>query len=478
MSDTGVTFGGAMGATYGGATGSVYGGTETEITPTPARGATFSGPAGATYGGVTGALYSTEKSADQLLAATDSWGLVVEPTPAPGTTSDRLLFTTTGSERDADGALLSFSATDEALAASSIQVEFAAEPRLFRFAESNWVLGFDGDRVLSGQFEAPDADTGSQQAQITGFGPLQRLKSGGVEASYQGIAAWRAIREFAAEHITPRTDGEIRVVVVPPEPVRGERVARIPADAPLEVSGTPLSAFAELCGYAGMVWSVDYSERGPGVLVEVFLPGTQVREARWTAEQGGVSPQLDTGDYHTDVVVHGADYPAQARRYRGEASAPGMEARAITGGERKVFEVTKPGLASDAACREFAISKLDELRGSYQISGDIDALPGIVGDLVPGHTHRVSEFDTAAPEPLSPVVLPLRSVEYSYAAGEANRTLSFGALDDGVIGTLLSRDDPPLALRGLARLGDGTEFGDGASNSRDAYSSQYPNAYP
>lgn len=484
MPENGATYGGPGGFTYGGATGTTYAGTVGDQRPAQEpRGFTYGGSAGATYGGRSGALYGVTETPDGLLAATDSWGLVVAPVPEIGHTDELLLFTSTGSEPEADGSLLGFSATIETLAAASLSVEFAAGPRLFRFAQAEWVLGFGGERVLNGRFEAPDADTGSQQASIQGFGPLQRLKSGGVDVSYAGMPAWQAIEQFASDEITPRTGGDIRVVVVAPNPGQGEREAQIPADAPIALTGTPLSAFAELCGYAGMVWSVDYTQPGPGVLVEVFLPGTQLRPSRWTAAQGGASPQLDTGDYHTDVVIHGASLPGVGEvdiqdqdRYYGEASAPEMEVRAITGGERRVFETVKDSLESDAACREFARSKLDELRGTYQLSGDLDVLPGIAGALGPGHVYRVPEFDSAAPAALTPAALPLRSVEYSYARGETSRTLSFGKLDESVVGTLLGIEDPPLALRGLGRLDDLTFAG--PPDTRNAYASAYPHNHP
>lgn len=488
----GATFGGPpeLAATFGpGPLGATFGGEPTTPTPLadPLPATHGPGALGATFGGtqasgVTGALYSNEQTPGQLLAGVDGWGLVVEPVPEPGHTDTRLLFTPTGSERAADGALLSIQSTIEALAVDSLQVEFAAEPRLFRFAHGRFAFGFDGERLLSGRFEAPDADSGSQQATITGFGALDQLRSGGVDVSYAGMPAWQALRQFYDEEVIPRTDGQIRGVVVPPNPVEGQREAMIPPDDPLELSGAPMEALAELHGFGGYVWSVDYDDRGYGCEVESFLPGTQLRDALWTVEQGGHAPTLDIGDYHADVIVHGAAKPGvgeantqDADRYRGEASVSEMEAQTITGGDRLIFETTKDGLESDAACRTWARSKLDELRGSYGISGDLDVVWGVAGDLTPGHTYRVPEFDSVAPPALSPAVLPLRSIEYSYAAGEADVSLSFGPIDDGLIGTLLGRDDPPLALRGINRLG-GADF-DSAARLRNPYAAGYPHAY-
>ena len=475
----------ASGATNGPPTGTTNPGTTDDArSPRAPRGLTNGGPAGGTNGGYHGGLNGVVTSADQLLAATDSWGLVVDPVPEPSHTSQHRLYTASGDESEADGAIIEFEAVDEALAAASLDVTLPAEEWHFGLGFAEFVLGYNGQRRLSGEFSAPDGDTGNQTVKLSGLGALARLKDTSESVSYGGMAAWRALREFASEYVTPGTDGDIRVVVVPPEPVRGEREAMIPADAPLELEGTLLEILSELHGYAGMVWSVDYSERGPGVRVESFVPGSQLREARW--ETFDVDPQLDTGDYATDVIVEGATKPGLGEenaedqlRFRGTASASDMEVAAITGGDREVYEPPpKDSLESDPACREFARSKLDELRGTYQISADLDVGPSVFGSLVPGHVYRVPELDSIAPGPLSPVALPLRSVTDSFAAGTAERTLSFGpADDDPVFGTLLARDDPPLTLRGLARL-DGDAFDIGPGTERDAWSAGYPHEYP
>lgn len=431
--------------------------------PTAEHGALWSGR------GRDGALLGLgPPTADDLLGRTDGFALVVEPVPTPGESPRNRLYTETGTEPDANGALDSISMPLEANAISGAQVNLAAEPDLFRLPLGDAVLGYAGDRLFSGRVEPVEASSGDETATIELLGPLSRLDSGGVEVSYGGMTVRDALRDFYATVVNPRTGGRVRGIVETPR--FGEHTTEIPSDAPVEASGTPLAVLDELHAEGGLTYGVEHGARGDA-RIESFRPASATPRARtWEPNRESVTPKLDPGGYATDVVVHGARNEARARRYRGEASVSDAEARAVTGGERITYQPEPDDeLESDGRCQQRAETLLAERRASYQISGSVDAPPAPVQ---PGRVYRVPSMDKAAPDALTPVSLVLQKADYSFGRGEAAMSLSFES-EQGIAG-LLRR--ARRARRAWAT--PSIDLGMGGGTETTVYPAQYPRQYP
>ena len=479
---TGFTFGGTDGAILASSEYGATFGTVTQLEAEQARldsivsrGFAFAptdGAEGALWSGrgETGALFGLgPPSADDLLAATDGFALVVDPVPPPGQSPRQRLFTETGSEPEAAGALDAISMPLEANAISGARIQLAAEPDLYRLPLGDAVLGVDGRRLFSGRVEPVEASSGDESATLELLGPLSRLDSGGVEVSYGGMAVRDALRDFYASEVAPRTNNRVRGIVETPR--FGEHEVHIPADDPLEASGTPKAVLDTLHAEGGLTYSVEHGARGDA-RIESFQPGASApRDRAWVPNREGVTPKLDPGGYATDVVVEGARDEAQAQRYHGEASVSDAEARAVTGGERVTYRPQPDDeLTSDQRCEQRAETLLAERRASYQMSGSVDAPPAPVQ---PGRVYRVPSMDKAAPDALTPVSLVLRKAEYSFGRGERAMTLAFES-EQGIAG-LLRR-----ASGGGASAWAASTMSVGRSDdpATDVYPAQYPRQYP
>lgn len=436
-------------------------GTSQPAPPTPPARSVIGGfgPLNATTLGGTepGIRGGGEQSVGQLLASVNGFALALEA--GDGETA---LYA--AADRPRKGMTV-LDVTMEANALASWSAKLPADRDLFRWPFADVVVGHDGRRLFHGQLLPVKGSTSDNQVEVSGHGRLFELTAGGMAFSCANCRGWEALNEFW-QLVADRTDGRVRGYANRPPAGQERRVG----PEGIEAEGTPLSVAKELHGRFGYAFSMDHADRA-GV-VESFQPGTEAREAQWQHLDDGVNIEIDPTAYHNRVVIRGAEFPAQARRYRGVAVAPDDEIEQLTNG--KIIEhKPKPDdeLTSDQACASVAQATLAELRGKYSVGGDVEATPV---SAVPGYLYPVPEFAPAVPDAATPVYAGLQKVTHTLIGGQKTK-LDFGT-ERGLVQAIRRANNPALAPESIQRR-TGLGMG-GDEDSTDAYSGVYPRPYP
>lgn len=402
------------------------------------------------------------QSVGELLASVDGYALVLERA-----TGETALFAS--ADRPRRG-LTKLSTMLNVNALSSWKAEIPSTDELFRWAFSDVVIGHNGERLFHGVLLPSKYDSSSARVSVSGKGRLWELTDGGETFETSNTDGCRAINDYW-RWIADYTDGRVRGYCDPPP--AGTR--REIGDGGYSASGTPLQIGADLHNEFGYAFAMDHADRA-GV-VHSFRPGTVKREAQWSEEDHTV--ELDPTSYHNHVVIRGAEKPGigesgleSPNRYRAEARAPRAEIDELAGG-KLITHKPEPDdeLESDEACAALARSKLDELRGKYSVTGDVDSTPV---RAVPGYLYHVPEFDAKVPKAARPIYAGLQKVQHTMIGGVSTK-LDFS--EEGGLTQAINESRNPLA-GGIQRQQTGLIKSGMAGEDVDAYTGEYPHPYP
>lgn len=392
---------------------------ESTTIPVEPRGTGYSPRLGTLYSptetGQWGGTYGLSSASTESLIDTPGFALVLERGDGR-----RRAF----SPEQPNQSIQSVSITTEVNTKSDWKVTVPPDTELYDWTFSRAVIGYRGERLFHGVLLPVESGYG-ESLTLGGFGPLWYATHGNLSVTYpddhpdyesgQNIPAWKAI-DHAWELVAGKTDSRVRGTAIEPN---GANKRVIPGSGET-FEGAPLEVIQRLHSYAGMAFAIDHSQ--PEGVATSFTPGEEQRGGSWQVKDYSVD--IDPTDYANRVVVHGAEAPAgyPYDRYRGVAEALPEEINTVANGRIIEHNIDAYDLTSETACEEQAKSKLEELRGNYQITGSVDTTPA---HLTPGYTYRVESFDGAAPDVFSPVLLPLQSVEHTFGLDDAHSSLKF-----------------------------------------------------
>lgn len=441
-------FGGPAGFTYGDE-GAQLAGADTQprepVEPSGfqyggvnARGARL-GPTTRRFGGTYG---ESSLSVDGLLAQSDGWALVLER----GDGKRRAFSAADDPAHD----IISLSITLEANNLSDWQVAVPPDPSLYEWSFSEVVIGYNGERLFHGVLLPVESGYGDELT-LSGFGRFWHATHGNIKAHYSSMPAWQAINKLW-DRVGDVTGGEVRGFAIRPP---ADREVWLSAEGQT-VDGSPLDAVKQLHDVASMTFTLDHAEEA--AVATSFAAGTETRTAAWRSED--YSAGLDPTGYYNRVVVEGAKAPPAYpyERYRGSAEVSEAERIGIAHGAELEYWFTDPEIQTPGKCDVRAQAKLNELRSAYSLTGDLALTPT---RAVPGYRYYIPEFQDAAPDIMTPVVLPLQTLEYSFGHAEAGTTLNFKDYD-GVVGELRG-DDGTIAFQdaGFELPAEFDRWGDG-----------------